>query len=105
VYKQCLSLQGGTTHELNSLLENVSSWIVFADGCPDVPLGGFSVRLLHDLADAWEKERASVRKVLAALSDNPAERLRCQTLSLTLPRPWFFMIKHFFSFARSFLIR
>jgi len=98
-YQQCLSLQQGTTHELNTLLENVSSWIVFADGLPNVPPGGFSLGLLHELADTWEKGRASLRKMLAALTDDPAERLRCQTLSLALPRPRFFMIDHPFSFA------
>ncbi|KAI0299179.1 hypothetical protein BC826DRAFT_1173855 [Russula brevipes] len=64
-------LQRGTTHELNTLLEHVSSWIVFVDGLPNVPPGEFSVGSLHDLADAWEKGRASVRKMLAALTDDP----------------------------------
>ncbi|KAI0299176.1 hypothetical protein BC826DRAFT_967076 [Russula brevipes] len=99
VYKRTLSLQRRTTHELNTLLENVSSWIVFADGLPNVPPGGIRLGLLHDLADAWERGRASVRKMLAALTDDSAERLRCQALSLTLRRPRFSRIKHLFSFA------
>ncbi|KAI0299178.1 hypothetical protein BC826DRAFT_62584 [Russula brevipes] len=89
VYKRTLSLQRRTTYELNSLLENGSSWIVFADGLPNVPPEGIRLGLLHDLADAWERGRASVRKMLAALTDDPADRLRCQALSLTLPRPRF----------------
>jgi hypothetical protein len=98
VYKQSLSLQRG--HELNSLLENVSSWIVFTDGLPNVSLGGIRLGLLHDLADAWEKGRTSIRKMLADLTDDPDERLRCQALSRTLPRPRS-LITHLFSVVRS----
>jgi len=97
---KCLALQQGTTHDLNTLLENVSSWIVFAGGLPNVPPGGIRLGLLHDLADAWEKGRASVRKILADLTDDPAERLRCQALSLTSQRPRS-LITRLFSVARS----
>jgi hypothetical protein len=64
------------THEFNTLLESVLSWIVTADHLPDAPQGGFNIDigLLRSLADAWEKERASMRMALAALTNDPYER-------------------------------
>ncbi|KAH9961539.1 hypothetical protein BC827DRAFT_1267541 [Russula dissimulans] len=93
VYKQSLSLQRKATLGLNTLLESVSSWMVFGDGLPNAPPGGFSLGLLRNLADAWDKGRASMRMVLAELTNDPAERLRYRTLSLNPRRyqqscPW-----------------
>jgi len=87
VYKQCLSLQRKTTLGLDSLLESVSSWIVVGDGLPIAPPGGFSIGLLRKLADAWAKGRASMRMVLAELTDDPGERLHYRSLSLRSRRP------------------
>jgi hypothetical protein len=70
---------------LNTLLESVSSWITFADGIPDVQPGWVSLGLLRNLADTWAKGRASIRTALADLTDDPAERLRYRSLSLTSP--------------------
>jgi len=78
---------------LNALLESVSSWIVVADGLPDAPPGGFSLKSFHELADAWEKERASMRMVLATLTHDPIEQLRCRSLSLASTRPRFSVIR------------
>jgi hypothetical protein len=69
------------TADNSPLLESVS-WIVVADGLPDAPPGGFRLKLLHDLADAWAKERASMRMVLATLTNDPAEQLRYRPLSI-----------------------
>ncbi len=71
---------------MNILVEMVSSWIVIADTLPDALPVGFSLKRLRNLADAWEKERASMRRVLGALTDDPAERLRYRCLSSTRPR-------------------
>jgi hypothetical protein len=67
--------------------------MVFGDGLPNAPPGGFSLGLLRNLADAWDKGRASMRMVLAELTNDPAERLRYRTLSLNPRRyqqscPW-----------------
>jgi hypothetical protein len=64
----------------------VSSWIVVADDLPDAAPGGFSLKLLHGLADAWAKERASMRMVLTTLTNvnDPVERLRYRSLSMVL---------------------
>ena len=78
---------------MNALLEGVSSWIVVADGLPDAPPGGFSLKLLHDLADAWAKERASMRMVLATLTNDPVEQLRYRSLSMASTRPRFSVIR------------
>ena len=78
---------------MNALLESVPPLIVVADGLPDAPPGGFSLKLLHDLADAWEKERASMRMVLATLTNDPVERLRCRSLSTPSTRPRFSIIR------------
>jgi hypothetical protein len=85
MHRQSLSLHREMTLELNTLLESVLSWIVTADHLPDAPQGGFNIGLLRSLADAWEKERASMRMALAALTNDPSERLRYRTLSLSSP--------------------
>jgi hypothetical protein len=66
---------------VNSLFEIVSNWMVVADSLPDSLPDGFSIGRLRNLADTWEKERASMRMMLAALTDDPAERLRYRCLS------------------------
>ena len=68
---------------LNALVEIVSNWMAVADGLPDSLPDGFSLGRLRNLAEAWEKERTSMRKVLAALTDDPAEQLRYCCLSST----------------------
>ncbi|KAI0268488.1 hypothetical protein BGY98DRAFT_1019239 [Russula aff. rugulosa BPL654] len=85
-YKQALSLQQKTAIGLNALVKIVSNWVVVADSLPDSLPDGFSLRPLRNLADAWEKERASMRMVLAALTDDPAERFRYRCLSSTPSR-------------------
>jgi hypothetical protein len=62
---------------------------------PQVP-GGFSLKLLHDLAemaDAWAKERASMRMVLATLTNDLVEQLRYHPLSIASTRPRFSVIR------------
>ncbi|KAI0293250.1 hypothetical protein BC826DRAFT_391213 [Russula brevipes] len=88
MHRQSLSLHREMALELNTLLESVLSWIVTSDRLPNAPQGGcgFNIGLLRSLADAWEKERASMRMTLAALTDDPSERLRYHTLSLSSPR-------------------
>lgn len=71
---------------LSNMLESASSWIVVADGLPDARANGFSLGLLRGLSSAWERERAYIRKGLAALTNDPVERLRYHYLSLILPR-------------------
>lgn len=71
---------------MNSLTEIVSSWMVVTDGLPDALPYGFSLQRLRKLADTWEKERSSMRMVLAALTDDPAEELRYRWLSSTPSR-------------------
>ena len=78
---------------MNALLESVSSWVVVADGLPDAPPGGFSLKVLDDLADAWEEGRASMRMVLATLTHDPIEQLRFRSLSLASTRPRFSLIR------------
>jgi len=87
VYKQCLSLQRKAILGLDTLLEIVSYWIVAADGLPHVPRGGFSIGPLRSLADSWDEGRASIRMVLAKLTDNPTERSDYRILSLNARRP------------------
>lgn len=82
-----MSLQRKTALGVNALIEIVSSWMVVTNGLPDVLPAGFSLGRLRDLADAWEKERASMRMVLGALTEDPAERLRYHCLSSTPSRP------------------
>jgi len=100
VYKQSLSLQRKTTLAMDTLLESVSSWMVFGAGLPNAPPGGFTIGLLRSLADAWAKGRASMRMVLAELTDDPAERLHYRSLSLKSRRPrsltgWMKCLLHF----------
>ena len=71
---------------LNALAQIVSNWVVVADSLPDLLPDGFSLGRLRNLANAWEKERGSMRMVLAALTDDPAERLRYRCLSSTPSR-------------------
>ena len=78
---------------MNALLESAPSWIVVEDDLPDAAPDGFSLKLLHDLADAWEKERASMRMVLAALTNDPVEQLRYRSLSMASTRPRFSIIR------------
>jgi hypothetical protein len=78
---------------LNALLESAPSWIVVADGLPDAPPGGFNLKVLHDLAEAWAEERASMRRVLAALTNDPVEQLRYRSLSMASTRPRFSVIR------------
>jgi hypothetical protein len=85
-YKQVLSLQRKVALGVNSLTEIVSSWTVVADGLPDALPFGCNLQRLRKLADTWEKERSSMRMVLAALTDDPAEELRYRWLSSTPSR-------------------
>src|SRR6266478_3285353 len=86
VYKQALSMQRETALGLNTLIKIISPWIVVADSLPDALPVGFSLGRLRNLADVWEKERASMRMVLATLAEDPAERLRYRCLSSTPSR-------------------
>ena len=71
---------------MNALLEIVSNWMVVADNLPGSLPDGFSLGQLRKLANKWESERASMRKVLAVLTDDPAEQLRYRCLSSTRSR-------------------
>ena len=55
--------------------------MVVAGSLPSSLPDGFSLGQLRELADTWERERASMRKVLATLTDDPAERKRYRCLS------------------------
>ena len=71
--------------QMNALAEIVTNWMVVADSLPDSLPDWFSLGRLRKLADAWEKERLSMRKVLADLTEDPAERSRYRRLSATPP--------------------
>ncbi|KAH9964420.1 hypothetical protein BJV74DRAFT_302753 [Russula compacta] len=87
LYKQSLALLWKMTLGLNTLLESASSWMIVTDALPDAPAGGISLGLLREQSCAWAKGRASIRMGLAALTNDPVERLRYHCLSLSSPRP------------------
>ena len=77
-YKQALSLKQRSIFGLNTLLENLSSWVEVTDDLPDDALPGeVALEQLCEPSYAWSKAGDSVREalVLMTLTRGPAQRL------------------------------
>jgi len=86
-YSQALSLEQKTIAGLNTLLGNMSSWVVATNGVSDDALSGAAtLQHLHDLSYAWAKARDSVRAALVTLTSEPAQRLYYRSAPLASPR-------------------
>ena len=85
-YNKALRLEQKTTSGLNTLLEELSSWVTVTDGhgLPDDPL---PVTIsLEELRDLWENAGYTVREALTTLSNEPAPQL--STRPLTVIKRW-----------------
>jgi hypothetical protein len=76
-YKKASALEQKTTSELNTLLENLSSWVAVIDG----PSGDASIDVaypqeLGEIKCAWEKTRDSLRSALETLTSEPVHHRR-----------------------------
>ncbi|KAH9992233.1 hypothetical protein BJV74DRAFT_835047 [Russula compacta] len=79
-YKQALSLERRSIFGLNTLLENLSSWVAITD--TDGLSNGVTLERLRELSYAWAKARDSVREALVTLTSEPAQRLFYRSASL-----------------------
>jgi hypothetical protein len=81
MYKKASALEQKTTSELNTLLENLSSWVAVIDGpSNDAPTDVDQPQELSELKFAWEKTRDSVRSALETLTSEPVHR-HCSSLA------------------------
>ena len=81
------------TSGLNTLLEELSSWVMVTD-CRSLPDDALDVATLKQLGELWKKTGYSVRAALVTLEDEPAPRRRYRSTppasirSLSVMKRW-----------------
>ena len=82
MYRKASALEQKTTSELNTLLENLSSWVAVIDGpSNDAPVDVDQPLELGELKCAWEKTRDSLRSALETLTSEPVHHHRSSVAS------------------------
>ena len=86
-YNKALRLEQKTTSGLNTLLEELSSWVTVTDDGHGLPNDPLPVTIsLEELRDLWENAGYIVREALTTLKNEPAPQL--STRPLTVIKRW-----------------